>query len=264
MNHTVASTFHRAMVCSLLMLLVSACVTTKGRVFTNEASPDDALATRVQLARSYIGEQNWADAKRNLKLAAEIDPDAPEVHEVFALVYQSTGEYELAEKSFKSAIAGKKDFSRARNNYAAFLYQQQRFQEAKDQLELVVMDPLYESRSRAYLNLGLCRLRLEDNEGARDAFVRVLKMERTNTTAMLELAYIEYQAENWSTAQRYYDAYRGVARRQSARALLLGVRLSDKLNNADARASYALALRNLYPNSAEFQAYERALQSGEL
>jgi type IV pilus assembly protein PilF len=247
-----------------LLLLLAACVTTEGRVYTNEAAPQEALETRVQLARSYIGEGNWEDAKRNLKLAAEIDPNDPEVHEAFALVYQSTGEYELAEKSFKQAIAGNRDFSRARNNYAAFLYQQQRYQDAEDQLVLVVQDPLYESRTRAYVNLGLCRLRLEDPDGARDAFTRVLKMQRTNTTAMLELAQIEYDAENWRAAQRYYDSYRGVARRQSPRALWLGVRLSAKLNNPDGVASYSLALRNLYPDSAEFQAYERAVQHGEL
>ncbi|MCZ6830810.1 MAG: type IV pilus biogenesis/stability protein PilW [Gammaproteobacteria bacterium] len=263
MSQSVASNFTRVWVCSML-LLVSACVTTEGRVFTNEASPEKALETRLQLARSYIGEQNWGDAKRNLKIAAQIDRNAPEVHEVFGLYYQSTGEYELAEKSFKSAIAKKKDFSRARNNYAAFLYQQQRFQEAEDQLEVVVLDALYESRPQAYLNLGLCRLRLQDNQGAKDAFTRVLKMDRTNAIAMFELAQLEYQAENWSTSQRYYDGYRGVAKRQSARALWLGVRLSEKLNNADAEASYALALRNLFPNSAEFQASERAIHRGEL
>ena len=49
-----ASLFSRIGVCTLLLLL-SACVTTEGRVFTNEASPEDALETRLQLARSYIG-----------------------------------------------------------------------------------------------------------------------------------------------------------------------------------------------------------------
>ena len=49
---------------------LAACVTTKGRVFTAEASPEAALKTRTELARSYIRAENWDDAKRNLKLAA--------------------------------------------------------------------------------------------------------------------------------------------------------------------------------------------------
>jgi len=247
-----------------LVLPLAACITSEGRVFTTEASPKEALKTRVQLARSYIGEQNWEDAKRNLRIAQEIDPNAPDVHEAFALVYQATGEYELAEASFKKAISLQKSFSRARNNYAAFLYSQERYREAEEQLEVVVSDTLYESRTQAFINLGLCRRRLEDNAGARQALTRALAMDRNNRLALLELAHIEYEDQDWAMAERHLTSYRALTRRQSARALWLGVRLSHALGNADDQASFALALRNLYPDSAEFQAYERALQSGEL
>ncbi len=43
----------------LLGLGLAACVTHTERVFTTEASPEQALKTRVQLARGYIGEQNY-------------------------------------------------------------------------------------------------------------------------------------------------------------------------------------------------------------
>jgi type IV pilus assembly protein PilF len=218
----------------------------------------------VQLARSYIGEQNWADAKRNLRVAASIDPNSPEVHEAFALVYQSTGEYELAEKNYKKAIALKRPFSRARNNYAAFLYSQERYSEAEKQLKVVVKDTLYEARPRAFINLGLCRVRLDNLPGAKEAFTRALAMDRTNRIALIEMANIEYEEANWVLSSRYLANYQMLVRRQSARALWLGVRLAKKLDDQDAMASRALALRNLYPESAEFQAYERAVQSGEL
>jgi type IV pilus assembly protein PilF len=244
------------------VLALSACITTKSKVF--ESSPEEALEARVQLARSYIGEQNWEYAKRNLKLAQDIDPNSPDVYEAFALVYQSTGEYELAEQSFKRAIALKNPFSRARNNYAAFLYSQGRYEEAEEQLEVVVTDTLYESRTQAFINLGLCRRRLGKNDEARLAFTRALAMSRGNTIATLELAHIEFEAGNWSRAERYMENYKQFARRQSPRALWLGVRLSRKLQDDNAEASYALALRNLYPESAEFQAYQLAVQNGEL
>ena len=91
---------------------LSACVTTTATVFTEKASPEKALERRVELARNYVGERDWENAKRNLKLAYEIDPNNAEVHEAFALVYQSTGEFELAEESFKTAIRLDKGFSR--------------------------------------------------------------------------------------------------------------------------------------------------------
>ena len=105
----------------LLAVVASGCISTTESVFTEEASPEKALERRVELARNYIGEGNWESAKRNLQLAYDIDPNNAEVHEAFALVYQSTGEYELAEENFKQAIKLDRNFSRARNKFVAFL-----------------------------------------------------------------------------------------------------------------------------------------------
>jgi type IV pilus assembly protein PilF len=246
-----------------LLLVLSGCVTTTTGGFTEEASPEKTLQRRVELARKYIGEGNWEDAKRNLKLANEIDPNNAEVHEAFALVYQSTGEYELAEDEFKQAIKLDRGFSRARNNYAAFLYSQERYEEAEKQLAYVVQDTLYESRPQAFVNLGLCRIKLFDKQGAEEAFVRALSMNRTNTIALLELAELRFDAGDYANAEKYYGTYRTVVRRQSARGLWLGVRLAEATGDKDAQGSYSLALRNMYPNSVEYQAYQRTHSSDE-
>lgn len=246
---------------ALLGVILGGCVSTTEGGFTEEASPDKALEKRVALARQYIGEGDWDNAKRNLELAREINPNNAEVHEAFALVYQSTGEYEMAEEHFKRAIKLDKGFSRCRNNYAAFLYSQERYEEAEQQLDYVVKDTLYAARPRAFINLGLCRQKLFDNEGAEEAFVRALAMDRTNSIALLEVAHIRYDAGDYRVAGQYYDTYRGVVRQQSARGLWLGIRLAKANGDRDAEASYALALSNLYPKSAEFEAYQRTRQS---
>jgi type IV pilus assembly protein PilF len=242
----------------LACVVLGGCITTEESVFTEDASPSKALERRVALARHYIGEGNWEAAKRNLELATEIDAKNAEVYEAFALVYQSTGEYELAEENFKKAISLDSKFSRCRNNYAAFLYSRERYEEAEEQLDYVVKDTLYSGRPNAFVNLGLCRLKLFDTQGAEEAFVRALAMDRTNQIALLELARIRYEAQDYPSANKYYGIYRTAAKQQSAAGLLLGIQLSKVDNNRDAEASYALALRNLYPQSAEYQAYKRA------
>lgn len=243
------------------LTLLPACVTTEEPLFTEEPSPEKALERRVELARKYIGERNWEDAKRNLKLAYEIDPEDPEVNEAFALVYQSTGEYELAEEHFKKAISYDKSFSRARNNYAAFLYSQGRYEEAEKQLEYVVKDSLYVARPAAFVNLGLCRLQLSDPAGAEEAFTRALAMDRTNTLALLEMAQLRFQAGDLEGASNYYETYRMIARPQSARGLLLGIRLAQATGDRDAEGSYVLALSNMYPQSPEYRAYRQTLNN---
>ncbi len=246
---------------AMTLLLVAGCVTETESVFTEKASPKDAFEQRVALARQYIGRRNWEDAKRNLKVAAEIDNSNPEVYEAFALVYQSTGEFELAEENFRRAISLDKNFSRARNNYAAFLYSQERYREAEEQLALVVKDTLYNARPQAFLNLGLCRLKLFDSRGAEEAFLRTLSMQRDNTIALLEVAQLRFEAEDYRNAGLYYDQYRSRVRQQSARGLWFGVRLARSSGDRDAEGSYALALSNLYPESAEYEAYRRSLGS---
>ena len=240
-----------------LVLLVAGCISTTESVFTEEASPEKALDQRVALARQYIGEGNWEAAKRNLKLAYDIDPNNPHVYEAFALVYQSTGEYELAEENFKKAIKLDPEFPRARNNYAAFLFSQQRYEEAEQQLVEVVKDSLYSGRPRAFTNLGLCRVQLFDPEGAEEAFVRALAMNRTNSIALLEMGQIRFDAGDYSNSKRYYETYRSVVKQQSARGLWLGIRLARESGDRDQESSYGLALTSLYPDSVEYMAYQR-------
>ena len=84
-------------------LLVGCVVETSGP----EPAPVDpvqALEQRVSLARQYIGAGDWENAKHNLELAAAIDADNADVLEAFALVYESTGEFELAESNFREAL----------------------------------------------------------------------------------------------------------------------------------------------------------------
>lgn len=249
-------------VAGLFLFCLAGCITTEETVFTEKASPEKTLEKRVELARNYIGQGDWENAKRNLKIAAEIDPKNAEVHEAFALVYQSTGEYELAEQSYQIAIKINPEFSRARNNYAVFLFSQQRYQEAEEQLEFVVQDTLYNARPRAFLNLGLCRLQLFDPTGAEAAFLRALSMDRTNAIALLEVAQLRYDDDDIPAASRYFESYRRSVRQQSSRALWLGIQISRKQGDLNAEGSYVLALTNLYPNSAEYQAYLRTIQSG--
>ena len=81
----------------VLLRLMGGCVTEHSGGTQMSSDPDAALDKRGALARQYIGVGDWENAKRNLELAQEVDPNNAEVFEAFALVYQSTGEFEMAE-----------------------------------------------------------------------------------------------------------------------------------------------------------------------
>lgn len=235
--------------------LVAACVTTEKGVFTEKKDKEKALEYSVQLARGYVQQRNWDMAKHHLKRAMEIDKNDPSVHETLALVFQNTGELELAEQEYKSALRLKSDDSRIRFNYGLFLMSQKRYEDAEKAFAKVTDDLLYERRDSAFTNLGTARVALGKFELAEDAFRRAWLMDRSNAATSFELASVLYTLGKYGEAQQHYEFYRSQAKRQSARGLWLGLRLADQFKDYNARDSYALALKNLYPHSKEYLAY---------
>jgi type IV pilus assembly protein PilF len=242
----------------MVLSMITACVTTETGSVGSKADDKKALDYSVKLARGYIRSRNWDAAKRHLKNALEIDDSSPEVYEAMALVFQNTGEIELAEKNYKQAIKLQSNFSRVRNNYAAFLYQQRRYEEAADQLEVVVEDTLYDKRPAAYINLGRAYVQLKKLKKAEVALHRAYLMDRKNVVLMYELASLYLQLEDYPQSQQFYEGYRSQVKQQPPQALWLGIQLANKFGNQDALSSYALVLKNLYPNSKEYLEYKSA------
>ncbi|ARN76037.1 type IV pilus biogenesis/stability protein PilW [Oceanicoccus sagamiensis] len=239
----------------LITMVFSGCVTTERGGVGTKADKEKALEYSVSLARNYIRSGNWEAAKRHLRTAIEIDDSSAEVYEAMALVFQNTGEFEFAEENYKKSIKLDSDFSRVRNNYAAFLYQQRRYEEAAEQLEMVVADTLYDKRSGAYINLGRAYMQLDKIQEAEQAFYRAHLMARRNVPLLYQLADVYYRLEQFPKSQSYYDAYRSQVKQQPAQALWLGIRLADKFGDNDSLSSYSLALKNLYPTSKEYLEY---------
>ena len=240
----------------VLLGLMGGCVTEHSGGTQMSSDPDAALDKRGALARQYIGVGDWENAKRNLELAQEVDPNNAEVFEAFALVYRSTGEFEMTENQFRAALKAEPTLSSASNNYAAFLYSQGRFIEAEREFYRVTEDTLYSGRPMAFVNTVLCRLQLEDNPGgAEAAFTRALLMDRRNSVAVLEMDFLRLEAGDTNEAARYHGTYRTVSPQQSPRGLLLGLEIADQTGDRDALSSYEVALRNLYPDSAEYRVW---------
>ena len=118
------------------------CVTEYSGGTQMSSDPEAALDKRVVLTRRYMGVGAWENAKRNLELAREVDPNNAEVFEAFTLVYQSTGEFEMTENQFRAALKAEPSLSRVRNNFAASFHSQGRYTEAEREFNRVTEDTL--------------------------------------------------------------------------------------------------------------------------
>lgn len=239
----------------LLSTLLTACVTeTSGPPPIQAAPPEAQLQSLVDLAVGYIRNRDYNRAKDILNRALRIDPESAQAHNAFGLVYQLEGDDELADIHFRQATTDR-SYSRAFNNYGAFLFSQGRFDEAIEMLQIAANDRFYENRPLVFENLGRAHLRLGNKEAAEQAFMRSTRLNPRQGRALLEMAHLRYEQRNYVEARSYYRRFVNSSD-QNARSLLLCVRISRIFNDTDSEASCALTLRNIFPASDEYKQLE--------
>jgi type IV pilus assembly protein PilF len=238
---------------SMVLLLSTGCVTETSS-FSQHVDKERFVETSVAAAVRYMQENKTDDAFRHLNRALKVDKRNTSVHNALALLYRMTGDAKLEERHFRLALRYDPKSSQARNNYATFLYREGRYRDALSQLKKATKDPGYAQRELALVNMGRCFLKLDDAEKAMDAFQHAVKVKRELPSAHIELAALYFEQGNWRKANEHIELYGNVAR-HTPRSLWLGIQLQRILGNRDALASYELALRNLYPDSMEYQLY---------
>ena len=242
----------------LLSVFLAGCVTT-GVPQRQEIDLDKALETHVQLGLRYLQSGDNREAARHHFLKAlELGKRNPQAHHGLALLYQVDGETDVAESHFKKALRYGDDFSMARTNYGVFLYQQERYEEAYEQFQLASEDLTYNRRSYALANLGRAAVKLGRVQEAEAAYTRALALNKSIPQALLELAELKFDAGAYAQAKHYLDRY-SADNRQIPQSLWLGIRIEKIFGNRDKERSYALALKNLYPYSAETLEYQKMM-----
>jgi type IV pilus assembly protein PilF len=241
-------------VAALLCALVSGCVTTEiGGV--QKAPTAQRLQAQLDLARGYLEIGDTQSARRPLERALNIDPRSSEAHVLLATVYLADGDKRLAEQEYKTALRDDPKNAMARNNYGTFLFAEERYKDARSQLQQAADDPNYGRRAQAFENLGLTELKLDQVDAAEQSFRRALLLNNALPRCYLELAQIEFAAGKFAAAKEDFAHYNALAK-PTPRSLWLGIRLSRVLNDEDELASYAIALRNLFPDSEEYRLYQ--------
>lgn len=249
-----------------LVVLVAALSACTVQEFANErkADPVAGARARVALAAEYLQKGQLDQALQHLQKAIELDPKSAEAYNIMGALLERDGDIEKAEKNYRKALSLKPDYSQVHNNYGVLLYRAKRYKDALEQFTLASNDLGYERRETALEYLGLTALELKDKDKAKASFGRVLKLNPRSADAVLELASMAFEDQDYVTANSYYKRFLQVlgTNPQSARSLWLGIRLARINQDGSALASYELTLKRLYANSAEYQSYLKSLNNG--
>lgn len=257
-----------AIVAVLFLLLLGGCVKeTINPLFGGSQSTEQALRDYIQLATGYIEQGDMPNARRHLNNAAAIDSNNSEVFALWGLVYSREGEPDLADESFRRALRVNPGNSQARNNYAAFLFAEERFEDAYEQLEAVVDDTTYTNRAQAFENLGLAALRLNRAADAEYAFGRAVQLNDRQLRSSLELTSLnlQKQAPDLLQARAYYRNYLTLLQLfnipQTARGLWIGIQLENALGNDANVRQYGALMEQGFRASPEYQLYRQLLDT---
>lgn len=218
----------------LTALMISGC-TTVTETLRKEVNKEEVVRAQYELGATYLGRGKYMRAKEYLSKVLEIEPRFASAHVAFGLVFEHEEEYVLANEHFQKAIKYGPNLTKAKVAYAGFLDAQGRYPEVIDQLLMAADDRFYPSRPTVFENLGRSYLRIDDVANTEAAFERAITLNTKQSRALLQLAEIKLDQQNYVEAFALYR-HHIAGTDQSSRSLWLCVDL-DKYIPGDARVS---------------------------
>jgi type IV pilus assembly protein PilF len=211
-----------------------------------------AAEINVQLGIEYLKEGELDQALNKLERAVQQDPTLPGAHGALALLKQRLGQAKEAEKHFQRAIKLAPESSGTHNNYGVFLFGQGRYQEAEEHFLTAVRNPLYDTPELAYENAARAAKQRADFSKAEEYYRRALQINPRLPKSLYYMSEMHFEKGDYQQAREYLQRYQSVAQ-PTPQSLWLGIRVERELGNKDAASSYALQLRQDFPDSEEAQ-----------
>jgi type IV pilus assembly protein PilF len=232
-------------------LLLGGC--SKDNVRNSNASPDKLAEVNVQLGIGYMRNGNLDTAMKKLQEAVSLDDSYAPAHDALGVLYERLGENAKAARHFARAVSLDPKNSGTLSNYGQFLCQNGQPEKAQELFKKAVSNPLYASPEVPYTNAGLCALSQKDPKAAETYFRSALTRNPKFAPALYEMADLSYEQHHYLSAKGYLQRYLDITK-PSAESLWLGIRIERQLGNQNAVSSYAMLLKNKFPDSEETRA----------
>lgn len=244
------------------LLLLSACVTPgKSSSGNSDIYNETELAARARahtdLGAAYLQQGKFEIALSEFNESAQIDSSYAPAYNGLGLVYAALGEDAKADANYKKSLELQPKNSEAHNNYGSFLCSNKRYDESIPHFLEAVKNPLYSTPYLAYANAGICSVRKNDIKNAEVYLNKALQIEPLTHSAATQLAEIQFKRGDAASAKQTLQ--NALVAGPNAETLWLGVKIARALGDKDNASSYALQLRQQYPNSEQ----TRMLLSGK-
>ena len=239
---------NRLIVLSLSLVLLAGCSTPSA-----DSHAAKSAKVHTELAGLYYQRAQIGIALDELSQAIDADQDYAPAYNVRGLVYMALRENKKAEEDFKHSLSLDDKNSDTHNNYGWFLCQHDRAKEAIPQFMAALKNPLYTTPGLAYLNAGLCSRKAGNIKDAEDFLQKALQVGPESTQVLFALADLNFANADYFAAKKYFANLSQKTDNLTAEQLWLGVRINRKVGDRNTEASYAMQLRNRFPDARETQ-----------
>ena len=140
-----------------------------------------------QLARVYFINGDFASAHAQIQTELALHPDNKRSYYVRALIYGYRGELEKAEADFKEFLKWKSDGWAGWNDLAWIYFQEGKYEEARDAVRSALVR--YPDNPWLLNSLGVALLNTNDQEGAKESFIKALSKLASMTEKEWGIAY---------------------------------------------------------------------------
>lgn len=257
----------KLLVTSALALSLVACVTVTESRITKKASPEKAVENYTELGLGYL-ERNRPDlARKRIEKALSIDSKYAPANDVMGLIWQSEGEFELAEEFFLRSMKQDKSYTRARHHLGNLYLQMKQYERAEQELDRAAKNPYYDGRALAYNDLALMYYRQNRLDEAIDSYGETLRLSMYNVQALVNISTLYFEKQDYQKSQHYFDRLDRVVNRgqtnHTAHSLWLGIQLATINQNTKRAISLASVLKRNYPESNEYKLYQESLSGAK-
>lgn len=220
---------HKPLFLLLLLALtaVSGCASQPPWEKTN---PEQRAEAYTRLGMGYLELGEYSRSLQEFDRALRLQPQHSRALHGMALTFQAQGETQLAEDYFQQVLQIETNNTAARNNYGAFLFEENRYDEAHSQLALASEDLHYVDRALVLENLGYVALAQNNEEAAQNYFQRSLRLESGQLNARRELLRLYLQKDDLSAADKQWKHLRPIGNKDPD-LLKLGLELAKKTGN---------------------------------
>ena len=231
------------------IIFTSGCVSnSQSGLYGGNFDHEEAAKTRMSLGLTYLQNNNYTQAKKNLDKALEFNPRSADVQFAMAYYYQLVGDNLRAEEYYETAIDLAPNNGDIANSYGAFKCQNGEYEKAKAYFFDAINNRLYANAAQTYENLALCAQSQGKLDEAIGYFQDALKHQPARGKSLFLLSEFYTVSEQWELAESTLRKYERVAK-VTPDSLWLAYEIAKGKGDLETAKGYGEMMMSLFPES---------------